>query len=208
MQRGTIGLPPPGHRSQRVALVILDVVSTYDFPGGGRLLRAMTRCSPALAAASERARRSGVPVIYVNDGLGHWRSDFPAILRRCREHSPAVRSLVERIQPAPDDVVILKPRHSAFYGTPLEAVLEHLRVSTLLIAGVSAESCVLATACDAHTHGFRMIVPGDTIAGADVRAVQRTLQAVGDAFGARVPARISSVRFRRGGLLGAGGAAN
>jgi nicotinamidase-related amidase len=197
----TIGLPPPTHRSGRVALLILDVVSTYEFAGGGALLRALSASAPLLAATAARARRSGVPVIYVNDSLGRWNSDFPGILRTCLEHSPAVRSVLRQLQPLENDYVILKPRHSAFYGTPLEALLEHLRVSTLMIAGVSAESCVLATACDAHTHGFRLIVPGDSIAGTDRCAVQRTLQALGDAYGARVPEWAHSVRFRRGGLL-------
>ena len=202
----TIGLPPPTHRSERVALVILDVVSTYDFPSGDRLMRAMKTCTPHIAAAAARARRAKVPVIYVNDGVGHWRSDFPGVFATCCQHSPEVRKLLEPLRPGDEDFVILKPRHSAFYGTPLEALLENLRVSTLMICGVSAESCVLATVCDAHTHGFRMIVPGDSIAGADPRAVRRTLQAIGDAFRARVPARAASVRFRRGGLLAGAGA--
>jgi nicotinamidase-related amidase len=205
LKRHTIGLPPPTHRSERVALVILDVVSTYAFDGGARLLRAMKACAPNIVAVAERARRASVPVIYVNDGVGHWKSDFPDVFSTCCQHSPKVRALLQPLRPADGDYVILKPRHSAFYGTPLEALLENLRVSTLMICGVSAESCVLATVCDAHTHGFRMIVPGDSIAGVDPRAVRRTLQAIDDAFRARVPARAASVRFRRGGLL-AGGA--
>jgi nicotinamidase-related amidase len=195
------GLPPPVHRSQRVALLVLDVISTYAFPGGNRLLAALERRAPNIAAATARARNARVPVIYVNDALGHWDSDFPRIVRTCLDHSPRVRSLTEQLRPLAGDHVLLKPRHSAFYGTPLEALLEHLRVSSLIVAGVSAESCVLATACDAHTHGFRLIVPGDTIAGADDRAVKRTLESVGSAFKARVPQHMETVRFERGRLL-------
>jgi nicotinamidase-related amidase len=197
----TSGLPPPVHRSQRVALLVLDVISTYTFPGGARLLAALARRAPNIAAAAARARKAGVPVIYVNDALGHWDSDFPGIVRTCLSHSARVRSLTEQLRPLAGDHVLLKPRHSAFYGTPLEALLEHLRVSSLIITGVSAESCVLATACDAHTHGFRLIVPGDTIAGADRRAVKRTLESVGSAFKARVPQRMETIRLEHGRLL-------
>jgi len=182
-------------------LIILDVVSTYTFEGGARLLRATKACAPTIAATADRARRAGVPVIYVNDGVGHWRSDFPGMFGTCCRESPAVRTLLQTLRPGDRDFIILKPRHSAFYGTPLEALLENLRVSTLMICGVSAESCVLATVCDAHTHGFRMIVPSDSIAGLSPVAVRRTLQAIGDAFRARVPVRAASVRFRRGGRL-------
>jgi nicotinamidase-related amidase len=195
------GLPPPVHRSQRVALLVLDVISTYAFPGGNRLLAALEHRAPNIAAATARARKARVPVIYVNDAQGQWDSDFPRIVRTCLADSPRVKSLTEQLRPLAGDHVLLKPRHSAFYGTPLEALLEHLRVSSLIITGVSAESCVLATACDAHTHGFRLIIPGDTIAGADHRAVKRTLESVGSAFKARVPQHMDAVRFERGRLV-------
>lgn len=194
------GLPPPAHRSQRVALLVLDVLSTYAFPGGARLLAALERRAQDIAAATARARKARVPVIYVNDALGHWDSDFPRLVRTCLGHSPRVRTLTEQLRPLDGDHVLLKPRHSAFYGTPLEALLEHLRVSWLILAGVSAESCVLATACDAHTHGFRLIAPGNTIIGADRRAVKRTLESLGTAFKARVPQRMETVRLERGRL--------
>lgn len=194
------GLPPPEHRSLRVALVLLDLFSNYAFPGGARLLRAIHARAAVIAGACSRARDASVPVVFVNDNLGHWDSDFPQLLRDCGQRSPKVRALIGEIRPQPGDHVLLKPRHSAFYGTPLEALLEHLRVSVVVLAGVSAESCVLATACDAHTRGFRLVLPADTMAGADRRAVARTLEAVEGAFAARVPARAASLRFARGRL--------
>lgn len=192
------GLAPPEHRSRRAGVVVLDVFSTYEFPGGRRLLRQVQRAVPAMTSLCERARHCGVPVIFVNDNLGHWHSDFPAMLRQCTEHSSPVASLVERLRPSPQDYVLLKPRHSAFLGTPLEALLEHLRVSVLVLAGVSAESCVLATACDAHSHGFHLVMPADAVAGADRQAVDRTLRSVATAFEARVQRHQTRVRFSRG----------
>jgi nicotinamidase-related amidase len=68
-------------------------------------------------------------------------------------------------------------------------------VDTLLILGVSAESCVWMTACDAHTRGLSLIVPVDTIAGASTRDLRATVQSLHRVLGARTPARAASVRF-------------
>ena len=65
------------------------------------------------------------------------------------------------LRPTPEDLSVLKPRHSAFYNTPLEFLLEELKVSSLIIAGLSTDICVLATAQDAYVHKFEVRVPSD-----------------------------------------------
>lgn len=194
------GLPPPAVGSARAAVVVLDLFSTYDFPGGARLLKAIGQRTPLLARLCERARAAKVPVVFVNDNLGHWNSDFPGLLQKCEQRSAEVAALIAQMRPAPGDHVLLKPRHSAFYGTALEALLEHLRTSVIVLAGVSAESCVLATACDAHTRGFRLVLPADTMGGIDRRGVARTLEAVAGAFNVPVPSRAAALRFVKGRL--------
>jgi nicotinamidase-related amidase len=139
-----------------------------------------------------------VPVVYANDNLGEWRSDAPALIAHCTDRELPGAMLVEQLAPAPADQIILKPRHSAFFGTPLEALLDDRRIDTLLLAGVSAESCVWMTACDAHTRGYRLVIPVDTMAGASTRALRATLTGLKEVLGARVPARARSVRFMRG----------
>ncbi|HEU4592961.1 MAG TPA: isochorismatase family protein, partial [Steroidobacteraceae bacterium] len=74
------------------------------------------------------------------------------------------------------------------------------KIDTLLIAGVSAESCVWMTACDAHTRGFELVVPQDTVAGVSARAVRATLTGLGVVLGARLPRRARSLRFTSGKL--------
>jgi nicotinamidase-related amidase len=107
---------------------------------------------------------------------------------------------VEYLLPAYQDSIVLKPRHSAFYGTALEALLDDQDVDTLVILGISAESCVWMTACDAHTRGFGLVIPADTLAGASAAATRRTLTSLRETLGARVPARASSLRLSRGKL--------
>ena len=124
-----------------------------------------------------------------------WRSDSAALLSRCIEPTRAGAQLVRSLLPAQDDSIILKPRHSAFFGTPLVALLDEIDADTLILLGVSAESCVWMTACDAHTRGLDLIVPVDTMAGASAQALRTTAKSLHDVLGVRTPARAASLRF-------------
>ncbi len=195
-----IGLPPPHHASRRAAVVVLDVMSDYRFPGGSRVLRALTSRLARIEALLDAARRASVPVIYVNDCIGTWDSNFPRMMHAASSRKEA-RPVVERLAPLPEDFVIVKPRHSGFYGTALEPMLERERVSTLLLTGVSSESCVWMTATDAHTRGFSLIVPQDTMAGLSAAAVAAMLTGLREVIHARIPRRAASVRFGPRGML-------
>ena len=197
MRRGLEPLPSHTHR---VAVLVLDVISDFAFPDGPHVRRALQRRARNIRAFLARAREQLGPLVYVNDNVGTWRSDAPSILAHCTDPRRSGSRLVEALAPAATDQIILKPRHSAFFGTPLAALLSDRRVDTLVLVGVSVESCVWMTACDAHTRGFELVIPADTVAGASAAALRRTLASLREVLGARVPARASSVRFARGKL--------
>ena len=67
--------------TSRVALVLVDVINDLEFEGGERLLPHALASAARLADLASRARAAGVPVIYVNDNFGRWRSDFRTLLR-------------------------------------------------------------------------------------------------------------------------------
>lgn len=192
------GLQPRAHATGRAAVLALDLITDFEFPDGPRVRRALTARLPALQRLLATARAHRVPVIYANDNLGAWRSDAPALIAHCVDARRAGARLVEALQPRRHDQIVLKPRHSAFFGTPLEALLDDRGVDTLIVAGISAESCVWMTACDAYTRGFRIVAPRDTFAGASTKALRATITGLRDVLGARVPARAASVRFARG----------
>jgi nicotinamidase-related amidase len=196
-----IGLQPRKQGGGRTAVLALDLISDFGFPDGPRVRRALTAQARAIRQLLARARNSAVPVIYANDNVGPWRSDSAALIARCTNSQLAGAELVRSLAPTRSDSIILKPRHSAFYGSPLMALIEDQRVDTLVILGVSAESCVWMTACDAHTRGLRLIVPADTIAGASTRDLHATVQSLHRVLGARTPARASSLRFARSRVL-------
>ena len=194
------GVDPHPRSSRRAAVVALDLISDFTFPDGARVRRALEARRDAIRSLLHRARANAVPVIYVNDNLGPWRSDAPALITRCTEPRRRGAALVDALRPGDDDAIVLKPRHSAFFGTPLAALLEARRIDVLVFAGVSTESCVWMSACDAHTRGFELVIPADTVAGASAPATRRTLTSLREVLGAHVPARATSLRFARGRL--------
>jgi len=189
------GLQPRDDRSGRVAVLVLDVISDFAFPDGARVRRALALRATAIAELLARVRVHRIPVIYANDNVGPWRSDSAALISRCVEPARIGATLVRSLLPATGDLIVLKPRHSAFYGTPLVALIDDLNVDTLILLGVSAESCVWVTACDAHTRGLGLVVPLDTMAGASARGLRATVASLQLVLGARTPAHAASLRF-------------
>lgn len=147
-----------------VALLLIDVVNGLDFPGCEGLVAAAERAAPHIAALRERARGAGVPVIYVNDNFGRWRSDFRHLVQACSEPSQPGHRVTRLLEPGQHDYFVLKPRHSGFYCTALELLLERLGARTLVLVGFATNICVLYTASDAHMRGYRVLVPGDCTA--------------------------------------------
>jgi len=66
--------------SARTAVLLVDVINLFDFPAGGVLARRALGPASNIARLRDRAHAAGVPVIYVNDNWGRWRSDFKAIV--------------------------------------------------------------------------------------------------------------------------------
>jgi nicotinamidase-related amidase len=146
------------------AVLLVDVINDFAFEGAGALIRDADRASRRIAALAERARKARVPVIYVNDNFGRWRSDFAATVAECTKPELPGSVICQRLRPLSGDYFILKPQHSGFFSTPLDLLLDHLRIHTLVLTGFAANLCVLFTAHDAHMRGYRLVVPRDCTA--------------------------------------------
>ncbi|MFL6538457.1 MAG: isochorismatase family cysteine hydrolase, partial [Chthoniobacterales bacterium] len=142
-----------------VALVLVDVINDLDFPEADELMRFVPAMSKKLAALKARAKRAGVPAIYVNDNFGRWRSDFRRQVEHCANGK--AREMVERLRPDEDDYFVLKPKHSGFFSTTLETLLRYLGVKQLIITGIAGTYCVLFTANDAYMRDYTLRVPRD-----------------------------------------------
>src|SRR3954453_4415982 len=91
-----------------VALLLIDVINDLDFEGAEELVRQALPMARQIAALKRRAKKAGVPVIYVNDNFGRWRSDFNAQVRHCLEDGVPGKPVVELLRPEEDDYFVLK----------------------------------------------------------------------------------------------------
>ena len=164
MSRPTKDLHGNAPESSGVALLLVDVINDFDYPGGGDLLRHALPTAAPLADLAGRCRAAGVPVVYANDNFGRWRSDQARVIDHCCGEGARGRAYVDQLRPGGDDYFVLKPKHSGFYHTSLDPLLEHLGTRTLVLAGIAAENCVLFTANDAYLRGYRLVVPRDCVA--------------------------------------------
>jgi nicotinamidase-related amidase len=142
-----------------VALLIIDVLTTFRFPDGDAILQGALKIRNALVKLKARARSAAIPVLYVNDNFGDWRSEKEVLIGRCLEAKGG--QFVRPLLPDSEDYFVLKPMHSAFYMTPLEVLLEHLQVETLILTGLTSNSCITVTAHDANMRGFNIFIPPD-----------------------------------------------
>ena len=146
------------------ALLLIDVINSFDFPEGDELLRLALLVSKNIAELKKRAKVAGIPCVYVNDNFGKWQSDFKKIVARCTAEDAKGKDFVKLLVPEDDDYFVLKPKHSGFFSTTLDILLDYLQVKRLILTGVSANICVLFTANDAYMRDFRLFVPRDCVA--------------------------------------------
>jgi nicotinamidase-related amidase len=146
------------------ALLLIDVINDLDFPEAGQLLRFARPMARKILRLKVRAKKGGVPVIYVNDNFGRWQSDFRRQVQHCLRRESRGHEIVMLLQPEEDDYFVLKPKHSGFFSTTLETLLRYLGAKTLIITGIAGNFCVLFTANDAYMRDYDLIIPADCTA--------------------------------------------
>lgn len=151
------------HKSA-VALLLIDLINDLEFPEGDQLLDFALPMARRIAVLREQAQREKVPVIFVNDNFGRWRSDFNAQVEHCLRDGVRGQPVVELLVPSEDDYFVLKPKHSGFFSTSLDILLENLGVRTVVLTGMAGNICVLFTANDAYMRDFQVVVPSDCVA--------------------------------------------
>ncbi|MGW6864818.1 cysteine hydrolase family protein [Streptomyces sp. NPDC054901] len=146
----------------QTALVIIDMLNTYDHEDAELLVPSVRQALPAVVDLTGQARERDLPVIYANDNFGRWRSHHGEILDAALAGPYA--ELVEPVRPDESSYFIVKARHSIFYETPLAYLLGTLDVNHLVLCGQVTEQCVLYSALDAHIRHLSVTVARDAVA--------------------------------------------
>jgi nicotinamidase-related amidase len=168
-------LRPTKLRRTRRVLVLVDFINTFDFPGGERLLPGALRAARATVKLKQRLALERVPAIYANDHYGTWHFEFSDVLRACQALPGAAGEVATMLAPAKGDLTILKPRHSAFFASPLDLLLREMGARELIIVGLATDMCVQLTAVEAYMHGYSAWVPSDCTAAETAKAKRQAL---------------------------------
>ena len=133
-----------------------EVANTYPSACGQYAWAAIEPTQRLFAAA----RSAGIPVVYSTQETrpDSRSSKVWATRRRSVPVDPELYAIRPEFKPQPGDVVIRKMRASAFFGTPLIAHLTQLGVRTVIVCGESTSGCVRATAVEAYSYGFHVVL--------------------------------------------------
>jgi isochorismate hydrolase len=163
-------------RSERV-LVLIDYINPLDFPGSEKLAPPALKAARATLKLRDRLDREKVAVVYCNDNWGVWQSDFHSLVSERINRDDISGEIARLLAPRATDLTLLKPRHSAFYGSPLELLLKEMGARRLILTGLATDMCVQMTAADAFLRDFEDIwVPADCTAAETPREKAASLK--------------------------------
>lgn len=159
---------------QRPALLIIDVVTAFLGEQGLSLEESIAdrplSCGPAGWSALtqikdliEWAREKGFPVIYTVGDSGILGGALTRPVDERQSSQAEIAEIPDVIAPLPQEAVIAKPRASAFFGTPLAALLVKQKVDSLIVTGCTTSGCVRASVVDGHSHGWPVVIVEDAV---------------------------------------------
>lgn len=157
------------------ALLVVDMQNAYASPGGyldiaGFDIEGAAAVIEKIAVTVEAARAAGVTVVFFQNGWdpgyaeaggpgspNWWKSnalktmrDRPELEGKLLAKGGWDYALVDRLKPQPGDIVIPKPRYSAFFNTALDSMLRARGIRNLAFCGIATNVCVESTLRDGY----------------------------------------------------------
>ena len=168
------------------ALIVVDIQAETFYDRTDEAIPSMPGYADRMTKARiviDEARRSGIPVIFIQEVHRPDLVDFGRELDgsediHCLETNPGTAIAVEEMGFLPSDYLIKKRRYSAFFGTDFEILLRGLKVDTLLLCGGLTDVCVHYTFVDGHQSDYFCRVIEDCVAGSDEDAHEASLRAM------------------------------
>jgi len=160
---------------RETALIVVDMQNAYASPGGyldlaGFDIEGAAAVIDRIALTVEAARAAGVQVVYFQNGWdadyaeaggegspNWWKSNALKTMRERPELEGTLLAkgtwdyaLVDKLAPKPGDIVIPKPRYSAFFNTALDSMLRARGIRNLAFCGIATNVCVESTLRDGY----------------------------------------------------------
>ncbi len=158
----------------RPALVVIDLQKGITTIPTVHPMDGIVQRSASLA---EAFRHHGLPVVLVNvTGGAPGRTETPS--RFGADPPPDWADLVDDLHAQPEDILVTKQRWGAFHGTALDATLQELGVTQVVLTGVATSAGVESTARAAHEHGYHVVLAIDAMTDREVDAHQHSIQRI------------------------------
>jgi len=146
----------------KTALIVVDMLNPYEHEDADRLTASVEQVLDPLKDLIGRAGDEDVMRIYVNDNHGDWESNRDELVKTALDG--ARPDLIEPILPGEEDLFLAKTRHSIFYATPLEYILDQEEIGRIVLTGQVTEQCILYSALDSHIRHLDVAIPRDAVA--------------------------------------------
>jgi ureidoacrylate peracid hydrolase len=195
------------------ALLVIDVQNDFVAEGGffhriGADVAAIQRAVPPLQHLIDRAREAGILVVFVQ-AIYDPEHLSPAMRERNRRRGVEMpRCLTGSwgaefygVRPLAGELVVIKHRYSAFVGTGLDALLRRRGVRSLLLTGVSTDTCVESAGRDAYFIDYYVTLVADCCGAASERDHLGALERFDRDYGAVVTSDAVIGAWERGGFL-------
>lgn len=161
---------------EKTAMLVVDMQNDFVQEGAPIEVPHARAMVPRLNRLLDVCRAHQIPVIYIHHVIRGGDIDAG----RLADHHAAIRNnkaiiagtpnveIYEGLKPRPGDLLVAKPRYSAFYGTDLEGILRSKGIDTLLISGTVTNVCCDSTARDAFSRDYKVIFLSDGTATRDL----------------------------------------
>ena len=167
------------------AVLVVDVQNRFvSFP----LHPPVEEVLPRLHRFIHAARTAGALIVRIENVIPDamfsevWGRQHGTATTRLAPGSEAA-AFAPGFEPEPGDVVITKPRYSAFIGTPLETLLRSRGIRAVVVAGLTTDVCVSSTARDAFQRDFYTITLSDCAAERTLARHESGLATLASVFG-------------------------
>ncbi len=161
---------------EKTAMIVVDMQNDFVQEGAPIEIPRARAMVPRLNRLLDVCRAHEIPVIYIHHVIRGGDIDAG----RLADHHEVIRNskaiiagtqnveIYEGLKPHPGDLVVAKPRYSAFYGTDLEAILRSKGIDTLIISGTVTNVCCESTTRDAFSRDYKVIFLSDGNAAGDL----------------------------------------
>jgi biuret amidohydrolase len=157
-------------------MIVVDMQNDFVQEGAPIEIPRARAMVPRLNRLLNVCRAHPIPVIYIHHVIRGGDIDAG----RLADHHEAIRNnhaiiagtpnveIYDELKPQPGDLVVAKPRYSAFYGTDREAILRSKGIDTLIISGTVTNVCCESTTRDAFSRDYKVIFLSDGNAAGDL----------------------------------------